>query len=149
MVYLWRFYCIYWHIFCSVIRYMFDASHLSCRYTFSCIWRRPGNITPKSPSPTNKFSNHQSPRSKIANHQSPGNNPLFNNASPGIKIINGTWRGINWVKWRWSEIVFPGRIEVSLEHWVYCSLTVLIKDFIVMTHDTFTNIISICIIHCR
>ena len=36
------------------------------------IW--PGNTTPKSPSPRNKFSNHQSSRNKIANHQSPAGN---------------------------------------------------------------------------
>ena len=47
---------------------------------------RPGNTTPKYPSPRNTFSNHQSPRNKIANHQSPGNKQP-NHQSPRNNIL--------------------------------------------------------------
>ena len=50
------------------------------------LYIRPGNTTPKSPSPRNKFSNHQSPRNKIANHQSPGNKHP-NHQSPRNNIL--------------------------------------------------------------
>ena len=88
---------------------IFVDAHAMSQWTLlirfaACIllsYLRPGNTTPKSPSPRNKFSNHQSPRNKIANHQSPGNKPLFNNASPGIKIINGAWRGIRLFRVIW------------------------------------------------